>query len=370
MKLQFLATIKHCSRGRILDELERHLRTEAWEIWRTDEGLTATGIGVFPRVINVADRTNFFVSSSAASISIKVLIDFSAVGSSSLESQTLKVRQRHEAILTEVCERLQVGWSCGEFSETESKPQPLKTHPSVEEESGRFSGDSEKAHSTSAAASTAVSSPIDSPSSALARYIVPSATLLLLLAAFFFFYVRQGNDRLPTFRNGSAPSINPAKSHQPLVSSGPNIPSDPSQKETSTSLLKSVAPPRHPADVRLWLADWAAAERAKDADNQMTFYADKVRPYLDHASYDRVAIYHDKQDVIRKRNGLWTFGVEDISIRKQGHNVVIVNLTKHFMSQTGNVEVSEQWIPARLVLVRINGCWMISAEQDFLPRVR
>jgi len=123
-------------------------------------------------------------------------------------------------------------------------------------------------------------------------------------------------------------------------------------------------PPARPEDIIRWLEKWAATERTRDAKSQASFYADDVRPYRALEQATRDAVYQDKQDAIQKRQGLWTFKIEHISIQKRTAAEASVLLNKIVMTQTNSVRVSEQRISSFLTLKRTQDGWQITGERD------
>jgi hypothetical protein len=395
MNLHFSLLIKHCSREVILSELEADLRSEAWEIWRVEDGLVASGIGTSTRVVNLADRTSFSISSFEDSVVVDVRVEFQAVRSLSADSQALRVRQRHEAIIAYVCDRLRLQWDQYKLPRVEIEPQSSEPDPSIRRDPAPLQREAEEtfiSHASSTSsdftlgtpfrppAQSTDSAPISGKISLLNRALV-TVSMLSLLIVMIFFSIRQWKylSRLsvhqPASKSASEPSAVNSSNSSRLPRSldpPPRNMTDETYKKGSAADLRNPSTPalQHPDDVKLWVADWAASERTKDAGIQTAFYADRISPYLSHESYDKATLYQDKQAAIRNRKGLWTFAVEDVSIRRRNENVVLVNLTKHYMTQAGTVEVSEQWIPSSLVLVRTNGRWTIAAERDLRSRTR
>ncbi|MEO6802961.1 MAG: nuclear transport factor 2 family protein [Granulicella sp.] len=135
------------------------------------------------------------------------------------------------------------------------------------------------------------------------------------------------------------------------------------QQQTEET-IPQLTPSHNVKSVNSLIEEWAAAQRTRDAKAQASFYADKVDPYLGHGAATRSDVLHYKQDAIRDRNGLWAFKIENVSVHRQAQNTAIVNLRKHLMTQTGAVEVAEQFIPSRLTVQRTHGSWSIVQEQD------
>jgi hypothetical protein len=294
-----------------------------------------------------------------------------------LESQALKVRHRHEAILACVCESLKLQCSYQELSDAETQSKSFEDNPSSHKDSKPLPVDFGEAAfehgADSASFVAAVHLPSRSPTRNTnvltvgkrlprKRTLIYASVVSLLMALLVFWSVRLWTSRFQAVLNTSKHLSR--KSLHPLDPNGAHTADRTSAIESEATLPKVIPALQHPEDVKLWVDDWAASERTKDPGIQTSFYADNVSPYLNHVSCDRISLYHDKQNAIRERKGLWTFSVEKVSIHKKNPNIVLVKLIKHFMTQAGTVEVAEQWIPSRLVLVRTNGGWMISAEED------
>jgi ketosteroid isomerase-like protein len=114
----------------------------------------------------------------------------------------------------------------------------------------------------------------------------------------------------------------------------------------------------------VWLQNWVAAMRTRDAAAQASFYADPVERYLGKSNLSNAEIQQDKRAAIVSREGLWTVKLEDITLNQQSPDEVNVHLVKHYMAETEPAQISEQFVSSRLKLRRINNQWKIISEQD------
>jgi hypothetical protein len=104
--------------------------------------------------------------------------------------------------------------------------------------------------------------------------------------------------------------------------------------------------------------------RTRDASAQASFYADPVDRYLGKSNVSKADILQDKHAAIVNREGLWTVKLEEITLNQQSQDEVTVHLVKHYMAETEPAQISEQFVPSRLKLRRINNQWKITSEQD------
>lgn len=118
------------------------------------------------------------------------------------------------------------------------------------------------------------------------------------------------------------------------------------------------------AELKLWLQNWAASMRTRDANAQAAFYADTLDRYLDQRNVSKEAVLRDREATNRMRKGLWTVKMEDIVIERQTGSEAEVRLVKHFMDEQETSEILESFVPTRLTLKRLNGEWKITSEQD------
>jgi hypothetical protein len=118
------------------------------------------------------------------------------------------------------------------------------------------------------------------------------------------------------------------------------------------------------AELKLWLQNWAASMRTKDANAQAAFYADTLDRYLNQRNVGRDVVLRDREATNRMRKGLWTVKMEDVVIERQTDSEAEVRLVKHFMDEQETSEILESFVPTRLTLKRLNGEWKITSEQD------
>jgi ketosteroid isomerase-like protein len=118
------------------------------------------------------------------------------------------------------------------------------------------------------------------------------------------------------------------------------------------------------AELKLWLQNWAASMRTRDANAQAAFYAETLDRYLNQRNVGREAVLRDREATNRMRKGLWTVKMEDVVIERQTESEAEVRLVKHFMDEQETSEILESFVPTRLTLKRMNGEWKITSEQD------
>jgi ketosteroid isomerase-like protein len=118
------------------------------------------------------------------------------------------------------------------------------------------------------------------------------------------------------------------------------------------------------SDLNIWLQEWAAAMRTRDASAQAAFYADSVDRYLDHRNVTRDAVLRDRESTIHMRKGLWTVKIEKVSIIRQTGSDAEVHLVKHFIGEPEQSEIMESLVPTRLLLKRVGKTWRITSEED------
>jgi hypothetical protein len=118
------------------------------------------------------------------------------------------------------------------------------------------------------------------------------------------------------------------------------------------------------AELKLWLQNWAASMRTRDANAQAAFYANTLDRYLNQRNVGREAVLRDREATNRMRKGLWTVKMEDVVIERQTDSEADVRLVKHFMDEQETSEILESFVPTRLTLKRLNGEWKITSEQD------
>jgi ketosteroid isomerase-like protein len=177
---------------------------------------------------------------------------------------------------------------------------------------------------------------------------------------------------------GVAPAVgvtaNPAPKSVPKPEPKPEPRPEP-QVDTRKAAQTSSVPPASPpdaapestassADLKLWLQNWAASMRTKDANAQAAFYADTLDRYLNQRNVGRDAVLRDREATNRMRKGLWTVKMENIVVERQSGSEADVRLVKHYMDEQETSEILESFVPTRLTLKRVNGEWKITSEQD------
>jgi hypothetical protein len=200
------------------------------------------------------------------------------------------------------------------------------------------------------------------------RFAVWTTMLLALLAVAGegYFYWSHGDFYWPhTDFNWPHHEIaaSPAPVAAPAVGVAPNpVPKLDTRRAAETVPAKPASLPEptpasatSSAELKLWLQNWAASMRTRDANAQAAFYADTL---------DREAVLRDREATNRMRKGLWTVKMEDIVIERQTDSDADVRLVKHFMDEQETSEILESFVPTRLTLRRLNGEWKITSEQD------
>lgn len=118
------------------------------------------------------------------------------------------------------------------------------------------------------------------------------------------------------------------------------------------------------SDLNVWLQEWAAAMRTRNASAQAAFYADSVDRYLDHRNVTRDAVLRDRESTIHMRKGLWTVKMEKVAVIRQTGSEAEIRLVKHFIDESEQSEIMESFVPARLILKKVGKTWRITSEED------
>ena len=209
------------------------------------------------------------------------------------------------------------------------------------------------------------------------RFALWTTILLALLAVAGegYFYWSHGDFYWP--REFNWPHLEIAKSPAPVAAPtagvAPNpVPKLDTRRAAETDPVKPAFLPEptpesaatSSTDLKLWLQNWAASMRTRDANAQAAFYADTLDRYLNQRNVSREAVLRDREATNRMRKGLWTVKMEDVVIERQTESEAEVRLVKHFMDEQETSEILESFVPTRLTLKRLNGEWKITSEQD------
>jgi hypothetical protein len=198
--------------------------------------------------------------------------------------------------------------------------------------------------------------------------IALAASLLILVPSLYLLHQHSASQTPPhthPISSTAAPAA-PAPTAVPLttpVATPPPVVTPPPAADPADASTPPIAT-THPTDPKAWLDDWVAVMRTRDPVAQVAFYANPVDRYLDKRNVTNAELIADKRAAIHNREGLWTVKLENIHIDPQTGSTVTVHLTKHYMAETEPAQISEQLIPARLQLTRINNQWKITSEQD------
>jgi ketosteroid isomerase-like protein len=208
-------------------------------------------------------------------------------------------------------------------------------------------------------------------------------SLSLVVAGAYFGYMHYQNlGAPPPATEPGAMAANPPPTSEPdaMVASPPPTsepdamvanppPTSDTRREDATT--QAAAPQRGKAgaaedvgDLKVWLQNWAAAMRTRDAEAQAAFYAYHVDQYLDQRQVSRNEVLRHRAATLRMRKGLWTVKIEKIAIVRQTDAEAEVHLIKHFIDEPEQSEILESFVPTRLLLRRTNGNWRIISEQD------
>ena len=135
------------------------------------------------------------------------------------------------------------------------------------------------------------------------------------------------------------------------------------QPTSSSDKSGRLTTPAGPEDIKVWVEEWSAAMRTRDAEAQVSFYADPVDRYFLTPGVSRKELLREKQSDIESRNGLWAFKAEDVIIQRQTGSSAIVLLTKHIMIKSPSSSIREQHIKTQLKLKLVDGNWKITSER-------
>jgi hypothetical protein len=199
-----------------------------------------------------------------------------------------------------------------------------------------------------------------SPRKRLAMWVTGLVVLLLAAAGSYSLYRPRFDPAVPSVQAIEQPT---AITTNPVPAAEPSHPADVKPPVPATP-AEIVNPALQVADVRLWLENWAAAMRTRDASAQAAFYADTVNEYVGKYDVSKDAVLKDREATIHMRKGLWTVKMEKVVIERQTKSEAAVQLVKHFIDEPEPSEIVESFVPTRLTLKRLNGMWKITSEQD------
>jgi ketosteroid isomerase-like protein len=398
MKFHLTKIIEDRSPAVVIRALEKCLKQEAWEIKRHDAHVVASGIGTSRNAVNLSDRATFDIESEAGIITVEVDVEYQYAWFLPEDSQDETVHARIESVFANTRAELKLApeWLIAQ-NETEEQPTALPEQATPSEaliatfedatlsklDSGEVetSGEVEKEQQTSGSEVEELST---EPSMSImplevrrqlsgsvgvprrhgfgAASVILAAISLVTCIAFWMAYPKDH------FSNGHAVNLVPSRQSAPRnFSAPPETQATPEAAPTTgedNSPSTITSPATATEDLKDWLEEWAASQRTRDARSQASFYAEEVRPYLARPEASREAVLQTKQDAIFHRRGLWTFEIEDVSIRREGENKASVVLKKHFMTQTDTIRVSERRVPTQLTLKRLQDGWQITGERD------
>ena len=397
MRFQLTKIVEDRSPVAVTWALEKCLKREAWEIKRLDQQVVALGIGTSRSTVNLSDKAIFAINGVESNTAVQVDAEFQYTWFLPEDTQNHTVRSRFESIFANMRAELDLAPEWQEQPTAENQPS-LPPTSSTTTPTTDLSAPDLASHTTLDKAPE-LTNPTPAPAALSSTYSalppehksltpllasldpphplnlraasVIVSSLVVLAAAILGIahtnrrpqtnHVANPSPSIQTApRNSAAPSANQKLALSPL----PALHMTPATKASPSDIAPSTQLGNRPDDLKDWLEQWAASERTRDATSQTSFYADDVRPYLslDHASRD--AVYQAKQDAIQKRQGLWTFKIDDMSIRKQGPDEASVLLKKRVMTQTNSVLVSELRISSFLTLKYTPDGWKITGERD------
>jgi hypothetical protein len=120
----------------------------------------------------------------------------------------------------------------------------------------------------------------------------------------------------------------------------------------------------HEQDLTMWLQHWAVAEEGRDPVAQAAYYADPVTWYLQTPHVSHAFLLALKEDSIKKKDATTTLKVEDVKVVRQIKDGASIEAMRHFMVLSGDANVREDFVGARLKVKRIDGEWKITEERN------
>ena len=379
MRLHLTKVIEDRSPAVVAQALEKCLKREAWEVRRHDLQVIALGIGTSRNTVNLSDSAKFDIDSGEKITLVRGDVEYQNVWFLSEDFQQDAVHARFESVFANMRAALDlspepvIGQSdpLGEPASPSELPASTDTPAAIIEsvpvlQSESTKEDTSQRTSPSELEISLAASPISSNSRNRPGYslrgpgsLLVACILVILSIGFWRLHAGRNTPPLSPFvRRATQGSAPPHVKPMPLASTSME------KQNLPDGIDRTTAPSSVNQTPGRFLEQWAAAERTRDAMSQASFYADEVRPYLALREATRDAVYEDKQNSIRHRNGLWAFKIEDVIIRTESANTASVSLKKHFMMQTGSVQVSEQRIPSLLTLKHTQDGWRITGEQD------
>jgi hypothetical protein len=384
MRFYITKIVEDRSPAIVVQALEKCLKREAWEVRRHDMQVIALGIGTSRNTVNLSDNAKFDIDSGEHVTLVRADVEYQNVWFLSEDLQHDAVHARFESVFANMRAALDLSPerligqrdAGGEPASPSESPSstgtsmpviesvPVPQFESTKESTSQRTSPSEL--ETSLAASPISSYSWNGPGYLLlSRVSLITACVLVVLSIGFW---RWHTSVYPS--SGSTPPVSPSvrsatqEFDPPSVMPLPLAPMSTGKQNVSDGIDRTSAPSSVNQDPRRFLEQWATSQRTRDAKSQASFYADEVRPYLALHEASRDAVYEDKRNSIGQRKGLWTFKIEDVIIQRESVTTASVSLIKHFMTQTGSVQVSEQRIPSLLTLKHTQDGWRIMGERD------
>jgi ketosteroid isomerase-like protein len=395
MRFHITKVIEDRSAAVVAQALEKCLKREAWEVRRHDMQVIALGIGTSRNTVNLSDNAKFDIDSGEEVTLVRADVEYQNVWFLSEDLQHDAVHARFESVFANMRAALDLSPErVIEQGDAGGEPASLSESPSSTDAStaviasvptpqlGRKQDDTTEQASPSGSETSSAASPMSSNSRCTPEPLLPLppaqrprflASSVRLIGACILVVISIASWRLHSNVHPSNRSRPPQSPSVRRVTQEPAPPSVKPRPLASTSLAKAnlagkadqkTDPSSFNRDPRRWLEQWAASQRTRDANRQASFYAEDVRPYLTLQEASRDAVYEDKRRSIDNRRGLWTFTIEDVTIRRESADTASVSLRKHFMMQAGSVQVSEQRMRSLLTLKRTQDGWRIVGERD------
>jgi hypothetical protein len=388
----------------VLRVLEGCLRDVSTEIVRKEQQITFYGLGPSPRSVNPHDTTVIFadVENNQTILEAYVMFQASALLGETAQDEVvrLKIDQIFQQMKTQLdmqemsgthsyppVETLYLPVAEPELAEPETaksetaepeivqpwsaKPEPAEPEsPDDEplEEAGMLDApqpleplEAEPLAEPELGIETQLLEPI-SGAPARSRFLVASicaVAVVLLIAGAFLLRTHYRSAAPRTV----APKRQAAVTHDQSSKSGSDIPIVTTEAAV-TAPHSGAQFDLEAADPKVWLQQWVAAMRTRDAVAQAAFYADPVERYKGQANVSRDEVLKEKQAAIADRRGLWTLKVENVVVERLTNSEVQVRFAKHFIDQPAPSEIWERVIRTQLTLKKVEGSWRIASEED------